>query len=445
MIRKIFVLGGLLALLTNLSAQNLTLSPYSRFGIGEIFQNTTARNMAMGDIGQATLNYASVNRLNPASYADLFYTTLDVSGFAQLSQLRTRSQEEKQFSAGFQNIMFGFPSNGPISITFGFAPYSAVGYDISSQYEVDIEDSTRIAIANYKAEGGLNQAFLGVAGRMLKRKLRLGLNAYFTFGNLLYRWQSALPNESISNFANIEVNEDTYVSGLGLHGGFIYADTLAGKRAGKKVLFDEPVTLFRIGGSVDHAFDLTGDRLTILASQTSSGTILDTLGGGLEVGSVSVPTKYGLGISITQPGHWEVSAEATLQNWQSFRYFSDQFRLSQGGLRLAMGGEWIPNISSAKYFSRMAYRLGVYRNDTYLTVDGNDITDLGFTFGLGFPASRKIINQFNREVAYSRFNLGFGFGRRGRLKDGLPLEELYFRVRVGITMNERWFRKVRID
>lgn len=444
MIRIIALITGLLSLCASLSAQNLTLSPYSRFGIGEIFQSTSARSMAMGDIGQATYSYATINRLNPAGYADLLYTTLDVSGFTQISQLKTRSEKENQMTAGFQNMMFGFPSNGPIVLTMGFAPYSAVGYDISTQYDVFVPDSAR-ALANYTSEGGLNQAFIGVAARLIKQRLKVGANGYYTFGNLQYKWESVLLNTSAAQYSNVRVTEATFVAGGGIHAGIMYTDTLSGKRKGKRADFDEPVTLYRLGASVDHSFELKGDRLRTLDNNLGPIGILDTIGGGLELGGVTLPTKFGFGFTLTRLGRWEVSAEATYQNWQDFSYFSDAFSLSSGGLRLAAGGEWIPDITSSKYLNRIAYRAGVYRNDTYLTVDGSDISDVGFTIGFGLPASRSVINQFNREAAYSRINLGFGFGRRGQLKDGLPLEELYFRARVGFTINERWFRRVRVD
>jgi hypothetical protein len=444
MIRIIALIAGLMSVCASLTAQNLTLSPYSRFGIGEIFQSTSARSMAMGDIGQATYSYANINRLNPAGYADLLYTTLDVSAFTQASQLKTRTGKENQFTSGFQNVMFGFPSNGPIVLTMGFSPYSAVGYDVSTQYDVFIPDTAR-ALANYTSEGGLNQAFIGVAARFLNHRLKVGLNGNYTFGNLVYKWESLVLNTSITEYSSIRVNEATFVAGGGIHAGIMYTDTLSGKRKGKSASYDAPVTFLRIGGSVDHSFELKGDRLRTLDNNLGSIGILDTIGGGLELGGVTLPTKFGFGVALTQLGHWEISAEATYQNWQSFSYFSDAFSLSNGGLRLAAGGEWIPDITSSKYLNRVAFRAGVYKNDTYLTVDGNDISDVGFTIGLGLPASRRVINQFNREAAYSRINLGFGLGRRGQLKDGLPLEELYFRARVGFTINERWFRQVRVD
>ncbi len=441
MARILFVLSLLLSLGTSmLQAQNLTLNPYSRFGIGEIFPNTTARNMAMGEVSQATYNYASVNRLNPAAYADLLYTVVDFSGFSKQSWLRTRNDEEKQFSAGFQNLMFGFPTNKSLVLTFGFAPFSSVGYDISTQYTIRIDDTTQTGLANYTAEGGLNQGFIGLATTLFQRKLRLGVNGYFTFGNLRYRWQSAVLNQSLSDYSDVQIEEATYVSGGGLHGGFIFSDTLSGKIPPGKKQPQGPVTILRLGGSVDYSFDLNGDRLITYDNRQ----VLDTLSDGLELGAVVIPAKLGFGASIVRPGHWELSAEATMRDWTQFQYFSDSINLSRG-LRVAVGGEWIPKISGDSYFQRIAYRAGFYRDQTYLTVAGNPIIDMGFSIGFGLPSSRRGTNIFNRERAYSQLSLGFAFGKRGSLKDGHALEETYFKARVGITINERWFRKVQID
>ncbi|MCB0841545.1 MAG: hypothetical protein KDD99_32970, partial [Bacteroidetes bacterium] len=58
-----------------LPAQELTSSPFSSHALGDLFSGTTTRNAAMGGISIATDNYFSVNRANPASYADIFYTT----------------------------------------------------------------------------------------------------------------------------------------------------------------------------------------------------------------------------------------------------------------------------------------------------------------------------------------------------------------------------------
>ena len=97
-----------IAISYSMIGQQLTRSPYTRYGVGDVLSASTTRNAAMGGIGVASDNYFSINRINPASYSDLVFTTMDISGFGQYSNLRNNSSSEDQITAGFQNILFGF-------------------------------------------------------------------------------------------------------------------------------------------------------------------------------------------------------------------------------------------------------------------------------------------------------------------------------------------------
>ena len=50
-------------------AQNNTISPYSRYGLGLYEQNGFGRGLAMGGTGIALQARGHVNNINPASYA----------------------------------------------------------------------------------------------------------------------------------------------------------------------------------------------------------------------------------------------------------------------------------------------------------------------------------------------------------------------------------------
>ena len=321
------------------NAQQLTLSPYSRYGVGDINPGTTPRNMAMGNLGVATMNYASINRLNPASYADLFFTTMDFSGFGQSVRMKSRESVENQFTSGFQSIMFGFPTNKNLVLSFGFAPYSAVGYKISSVYEVEIADTLQSGVANYLADGGLNQAYIGFATWMLKKKLKLGLNGFYSFGNTTYQWQSAVANQSVTTYTDVQVERKTFLGGAGFQAGIIYADTLSGQNSTDLGGLDaKPLVLWRLGANMEYNSRLFGDRITTFTNRLVTDTI-----GTLEEGRVAVPTRYGVGFAVTSPGMWEFSAEFHYQDWNKFEYFSEDIGLGDG-YRIAAGGEWIPKI-----------------------------------------------------------------------------------------------------
>jgi len=418
-------------------AQQLTRSPYSRYGIGEVLTSNTARNAAMGGIGIASDNYFTVNRLNPASYGDLIFTVMDISAFGQYSTLRTDTEEEDEISAGFQHIFFGFPANRNLAFAFGFAPYSVVGYDINTQFEIPYADTLQTASVNYLGDGGVNQAFVGVATKVWNQRVRLGANLAYSFGNTRYRRLSFVENDFVSDINTLSINfsEEVFVGGFSGQLGVIYLDTLAKPQ-------NRPNILLRIGATADYNFDLTGTRERILNGQSTISFVTDTLVN--SDGLISLPTKYGLGVNIGQYGRWTLGADFTYQDWDSFSYFGETPDLSRE-IQVGVGGEWIPNIESFNYFSRINYRAGFFYKSSYIQFNNEPIPDLGFTFGFALPSAPDAMDRLNPGRTTSQIHFSFTLGRRGALNSELPLEELYARVRLGVTLNDVWFRRRTVD
>ena len=415
-------------------SQQLTRSPFSRYGVGDVLNNSTARNEAMGGIGIASNNYFSLNRLNPASYSDLVFTTMDISGFGQFSTLRSDASSEEEASAGFQNIFFGFPANSKLALAFGFSPYSVVGYDVSSTQDIPYRDTLQQSTVSYIGDGGINQAFLGASTKLLDGKLRIGANLAYSFGNTRYRTQTFNDNDSGGNLL-LDLTEEVFVGGFSTQAGFIFEDTLSSKEGPEDILF-------RIGATADFNFDLNGDRDIVL--NTQGGTQIfttDTISS--TEGSIVLPTQLGFGVNINQIGKWSLGADLRYQDWSTFRSFGEDPGLDTE-LRVAVGGEWIPNYQSLKYFPRVHYRAGFFYRNSYVNFNDQTISDIGFTLGFGFPATPSAMDRFNPGRTTSKINLSFTLGRRGSL-DTLPLEELYARVRLGITLNDRWFVKRVVD
>ncbi|MEM6628456.1 MAG: hypothetical protein AAF694_02240 [Bacteroidota bacterium] len=415
-------------------SQQLTRSPFSRYGVGDVLNNSTSRNEAMGGIGIASNNYFSLNRLNPASYSDLVFTTMDISGFGQFSTLRSNSSSEEEASAGFQNIFFGFPANSKLALAFGFSPYSVVGYDVSATQDIPYRDTLQQSTVSYIGDGGINQAFLGASVKLLNGKLRIGGNLAYSFGNTRYRTETFNDNDSGGNLV-LDLSEEVFVGGFSTQIGVIYEDTLSSKEGPEDILF-------RLGATTDFNFDLTGDRDIVL--NTQGGTQIfttDTISS--TEGAIVLPTQLGVGVNFNQIGKWSLGADLRYQNWSTFRSFGEDPGLDTE-LRIGLGGEWIPNYQSLKYFPRIHYRAGFFFKNSYVTFEDEPISDIGFTLGLGLPATPSAMDRFNPGRTTSKINLSFTLGRRGSL-DTLPLEELYVRVRLGITLNDRWFVKRVVD
>ncbi len=419
--KTILFTAALVLLLGGLKAQNLTVSAYSRYAIGEILDFTTTRNTAMGGIGVATDNFFSVNQVNPASLTDIVYTTMDISAFGQFNRFQTEQGNRYPINAGFQNLSFAFPSNNGPVIAFGFAPFSAVGYDIIDTRNVQL-DTTYIQRLNITGDGGLNQVFLGAGFKALNQRLRIGVTGRYLFGNTLYTWQQALLTEDsslVSGVLPVVLTRDVYINGLSGQVGLMWVDTLN----------KEKKRFLRIGASADYSLTLTGDRYL--------GRGEDTIRS-LELGDIQIPLKAGLGFMIHQPGAWSLGADATYQDWSRLEYFSDSTDLG-AEFKVGVGGEYIPDYQSFKYWNRVAYRFGGFYKQTYINFENVPLNDYGVTFGVGLPAGRQGNSRFNRGRASSRISLSFVVGRRGSLNAGLPAEEYYGRIRLGFNLNERWF------
>lgn len=426
---QFFLLSCLLAVPS--FGQELTLSPYSRYGVGDVLNNSTTRNAAMGGISVATDNYFEINRLNPASYADAVFTIFDLSGFGQISELESEGKTEQQNTAGFQNIAFVFPTRINMGLSFGFSPYSVVGYDVRDVREgIIIADSTFTEITEYQGEGGINQVYLGAALKLFRNRLRVGANLNYFFGKTNYDRQASVA-EGLGN-QTIQFSEEVFINGFGANFGVMYLDSVSGKQQ----------TYFRIGATMDIGSTLNGERLEqiitpdIVTAFQNNDTIAD------EDGDITLPLKFGVGAMLHKNGSWSIGADFTYQDWANFSYF-DQDRSLGADWRASIGGEWIPNIESPKYYNQIAFRAGGYFRQSYIQFQEEAVNDIGVTFGFALPASRNSLSRFNRGSASSRVNLAFTLGRRG--SSDLPLQENYFRIRLGLNLNDVWFIKRVVD
>lgn len=93
-------------------------------------------------------------------------------------------------------------------------------------------------------------------------------------------------------------------------------------------------------------------------------------------------------------------------------------------------GFYLPKYNSfSSYFSRVVYRAGMRFENTGMVINGETINDFGISFGIGLPIG-----------GFSNANIGFDLGKRGTTNSGL-VQENYFNVRVGLSLNDRWFVK----
>jgi hypothetical protein len=104
------------------------------------------------------------------------------------------------------------------------------------------------------------------------------------------------------------------------------------------------------------------------------------------------------------------------------------------------GLEYIPNIYSlTRYLDRVRYRAGFRYSESYLQLKGSQLTEIGITFGAGFP----ILDRIRRNTQ-SSFNVIVELGKRGTVKNDL-IREAYGTLTLQLSLHDYWFLKPKYD
>jgi hypothetical protein len=400
--------------------QSRISSPYSRYGVGELWQNHYSVALAgMGNVGFAMRSDNYLNIKNPASYTGFDSTSFifDVSALGMFTTLKTTeiSQEADYASLGY--ILFGTPITSWWKASFGLIPFSNMGYYVFNDKELDNIGRTRII---YEGDGGLNQFHLGNGFRITPR-LSAGINASYVWGIIDRRRRVTFP-DSLSMISTRLDNYD-HVSDILVELGAQYFIPLKNDlELGTGLVFKPGMKLNTtrkyiaqnyFGGDEDIEFP----RDTIAVEGSQKGTL-------------DFPMGFGGGISLKKQNSFIVSLDMRWRNWEKFRSFGRSDSL-QNSFSVNLGGEYIPKYNSIRsYWQRVKYRIGFRYENTYLEINNTPITEFGISFGLSLPFRR----------SKSMLNFAFELGNRGTVKNDL-VQENFIKFTFGLSIYERWFVK----
>lgn len=150
-----------------------------------------------------------------------------------------------------------------------------------------------------------------------------------------------------------------------------------------------------------------------------------------------IPSTYKLGAGIGESKKWFVGFEYAYQenSKQGNRFDDISGTTFENSNKFVLGGYYIPKYNSfSSYWSKVAYRAGFRHENTGLVLNSESINDFGINFGLGFPVAGKLSN----------INIGFEYGKKGTIKNNL-IQENYFSLNIGLSLNDLWFEKRKYD
>lgn len=423
------IITGILAVLATVAAfaQSGTNSPYSQYGIGLLTDQSQGFNRGMNGVGLGLRRGNVVNTLNPASYSAVDSLTMifDVGLSGQMTNFKEGSTCVNASNADFEYFASTFRLRRHVGMSFGLLPYSNVGYEYSTSTYLD---ATNGSIAeSYSGSGGLHQAFLGIGWRVMK-PLSVGVNAAYLWGTL---------NRSVSSGATTTINSlskvyKTTVNNYDLEFGLQWNQPV-----GKK----DDVTLGATVG-IGHKLgaDPTCEIININSTVSESDTTSLVAHNGL-----SLPMTYGVGLAWNHNEKWVVAADFTMQQWGSVdlpaydsqtNTYAQRPGLTKDRYKVNLGADYVPAAMSRRLVDRIHYRLGAGYATPYYKINGQDgPKELSVSAGLGIPLQNAWSNR-------SVLNISAQWARTSA-KD--LIVENTFRINIGLTFNERWFAKWRID
>lgn len=432
-------------------------SPYSRYGLGDLFPMSFSPVAANG-LGGAYNSYFDVNLVNPAALSELRHVAFDVGAYYKHSWLSEASTGKKAEAndGNLSYLSLAFPIWRPWKfekdtlrrfppihwgMSLGLYPHSRVGYSVRITRKLDnIGD----VLYNYEGQGS---RFLVNWGNGWKYKgFSLGVNIGFLFGKTTY---TATENfiDSIYNVSFDNSSERSqYARGFVWDLGFQYEHVFKNKKASEaNTKQDLRLTVGVYGNGGSNAMTINNELTRRYGLYYGSDTLVQAEE---SKGKIHLPGKIGGGISVGKDFQWMAGVNFQQEWWSA--YFNDhQPENLSNTFTLSAGGEyWIfygdANLSSTGQFRRETFkklilRLGGYYGKDPRTLQSDaqsyQLDKYGITFGLGIPVSTK--DAQDGEFHPLLLNLGFEWGYLGHKA---LIQEQFFKVNLGFTLTgDKWF------
>jgi len=440
-------------------SQNLSQSPYSFFGIGDVQYYGSATLGNMGQVSQGIRRKYDLNILNPASYSTIAQTNIEAGAMLSNGTLKSGNSTLNASLSGLAYFNFGTTiSKKGIGIAFGAAPYSAIGYDIKRTTVIKIDtlnnDDVKVnAQTSQIGDGGLTRAFFGV-GTKVNKHLSAGVNFGYIFGQINSRMLQTVPAQyNIFNWsADRKDNVNGFVIEYGIQSNF---DSINISLPKYKTIIDSngfehkkmvrenknPVSI-NAGVTFNLETSLTGSQRYSFRTLARGG--LDYSKDSIKTdesktGSVIIPFEIKYGIAITNNSNWTVAADFGTAAWSNYSSFGQNKGL-QNSWHFNTGACWLPDVKedSRNYFKRLEYRIGYRLEQTNLFIENQSVNVSSYSCGVGIPIAER-----DRYKKFSRVNVGFEYLTRGA-NTNLVNEE-YYKFTIGLVFSDRWFIKYKYD
>lgn len=409
---KAFTLSLILLFTIPAYAENGMNSPYTRFGFGQLSGMETGTSKSMGGTGIGIHNSNQINMLNPASYAavDTLTFLLDIGASVSNNNFAEGEVRMNARNATFDYVAMQFRVVPRLGFTLGLMPFSNIGYNFSNTELVRNDEDGQVTATNtYYGNGGLRQVTAGL-GYEPFNGFSIGANFSYIYGDI---------SHSIANQysdSNIEKHTKQYLAEV----------TAYNVDFGMQYQFNAGKSRYTLGATYRPGSTIKGDVL-IINTLSSSDSI--------SCPALSIPSKYGVGFSYSYDNRLTLAADYSIERYSTAHFFDIQ---GADRTRASLGAEYIPEHLTRKLFRRARYRAGLHYATAHYTIEGKPgPTEYGATIGIGLP----IMNRWNGK---SIVNIS---GQYIHVRPNAPgmITENSLRLNIGISFNETWFNKWKVQ
>ena len=412
-------------------AQSGTNSPYSQYGLGVQSDQTAGFNRGMNGLGIGFREHNQVNFINPASYSavDSLTFIFDVGFSGQLTNFKEGNRKLNAKNADFEYAVASFRAAKNVGVSFGILPYTNVGYNYNSKGNIS-GDATNAYYNAYYGKGGLHQVYLGAGWKIIKG-LSIGANIGYLWGD----YNRYVANTYTDTYAkSITKQYGANVTSYKLDFGLQYQFNVSRK--------DE----LTIGVTYSPGHNLGAKATCDVISSSNLTSKPDTMPYSLKK-ALEIPTQISGGLALNHNNKLKVGFDYSFQNWEKTKFpvytevnqtpsfvLDDKYYMNRH--KMTLGGEYCGDEEGRNFFKRIHFRAGASYATPYYKINGQDgPSELSVSAGFGIP----IVNSYNNR---SILNIS-GQWVRSSAKNFIT--ENTFRINIGLTFNERWFMKWKVE
>jgi len=421
MIKRIILnIAALVCLQQVVFSQNNN-SPYSIYGIGDIEQSSFDRTTGMGHSGMALTSNRFIYNANPASLSGLDdkFFNFEITGrakFINYSGDPITNSSSSSSDLQIKKLSLAIKIKPYWGMSIGLLPFSSANYSFSSNKYILGAGNVTVP-SYYQGSGSLNQLYFSNSYNLFKN-LSIGLQSSYLFG------QFSQTESILSTFvtdSGLTTTRKNVIGAAYFKPGFQFNTKVNSKL---KLYF---------GGTATFKTSLNGvTSLTVADGGNTVPTPQNTIIDNYKSTPFTLPAKYSGSIAAKLKEKYTFSVDYSFQNWNSLNMQGITYKLVNSSF-LGAGFE-VAKIQKFRDISieRHFWQAGVFCNNSYLQINGQQVSSYGITLGGGKNFLRSNLGmQINTEL-----------GVRG-MTTGSMVQENYAQINVILSYRDFWFVKVK--